>query len=270
MSEWNIKVLYYGKITAPKGVATPGLDLDLVLDWPYLGFLLQRGNRNILVDSGISEKFIVGGKAWGGLPAEGGIEFLRKAIADSGLTPEDIETVVYTHLHNDHAANAHIFKNAKLIFQKEEWKTLLDPLPVMKLRKDYDPDLIDELKRMNCLMVEGNFELTDGIRIFKTPGHTPGSQSIAVKTEEGVKVIVGDQWICLFNGFSKQKTLIDMDGKKHKITPAPDIHGEFIASSIIYDYYDWYDSSYMIKALMEDDRPEFCFPGHEPSLLQRL
>ena len=268
MSLWKIKVLYYGKITVSKGFATPGLDPDLVFDAPYLGFLLQNGDRNILVDSGISDKFIVNGRAWGGLPAEGGLEFLQNAIAGSGIRPKDIDTVIFTHLHNDHAANSNIFVNARLIFQKDEWGTILDPLPVMKLRRDYDTDLMEELKGMNCLKVDGDFELTEGIRIIKTPGHTPGSQSIAVATEEGVKVIVGDHWIHLFNAFSKQEELIDMYGKKHKITPAPDIHGSFIANNLIYNYFDWYNSSNKIKAVMEADRPEFCLPGHESSLLQ--
>jgi len=65
---WQIRVLLFGKITVPKSVVTPGLDPDLVYDGPYLGFLLQKGNRSILVDTGISEKFIVDGKAWGGFP----------------------------------------------------------------------------------------------------------------------------------------------------------------------------------------------------------
>ena len=47
MNTWEIKVLYYGKITVPKSGLTPNLDPDLVIDWPYLGFLQQKGKRNI-------------------------------------------------------------------------------------------------------------------------------------------------------------------------------------------------------------------------------
>jgi hypothetical protein len=43
MSSWQIKVLYYGKITVPKLGLTPNLDPDLTIDFPYLGFLLQQG-----------------------------------------------------------------------------------------------------------------------------------------------------------------------------------------------------------------------------------
>ncbi|MCX5910909.1 MAG: hypothetical protein NTV04_03160 [Deltaproteobacteria bacterium] len=63
MSSWQIKVLCYGKINVPKSALTPNLHPDLTIDFSYLGFFLQQGKRNILVDTGISESFIVTGKA---------------------------------------------------------------------------------------------------------------------------------------------------------------------------------------------------------------
>jgi N-acyl homoserine lactone hydrolase len=267
MSTWEIKVLYYGKITCPKSALTPTLDPGLTVDWPYLGFLLQSGKRNILVDTGISDSFIIDGKAWGGWPADAGRAYLEKALAGARVDPLDIDTILFTHLHNDHAANTTMFKNARLIFQKDEWATLLDPLPVMNIRRDYDPALVEELKTMDCLKVEGDFELTDGIKAFKTPGHTPGSMSVAVQTKKGLQILTGDHFHLYCMAFSKQDTLMDMYGKKHKITPAPDVYGPFIPSSLIYNYYDYYDSSYKIKAMLGSYRPEFLVPGHEPSLL---
>jgi len=267
MSAWDIKVLYYGKTILPKAALTPPLDPNLVLEIPYLGFLLQKGKQNILVDTGISDSFIIDGKAWGGYPAQAGRAYLEKAIADAGVDPLDVDTILFTHLHNDHAANTTMFKNARLIFQRDEWKTLLDPLPVMNIRRDYDPALVEELKSMDCLKVDGDFEVTDGIKVYKTPGHTPGSMSIAVRTKKGIQVIVGDHFHLYCMAFSKQDTITDMHGKKHKITPAPDVYGPFIPSSLIYNYYDYYDSSYKIKAVISDYRPEFIIPGHEPSLM---
>lgn len=267
MSTWQIKVLYYGKITLPKSALTANLDANLVLDVPYLGFLLQRGKKNILVDTGISDSFIINGKAWGGYPAQAGRAYLEKSLADARVDPLDIDTILFTHLHNDHAANTTMFKKARLIFQKDEWRDLLDPLPVMNIRRDYDPTLIGELKTMDCLKVDGEFEVTDGIRIYKTPGHTAGSMSIAVQTKKGVQVIVGDHFHLYCMAFSKQDEIMDMNGKKHKITPAPDVYGPFIPSTLIYNYYAYYDSSYKIKAILGNYSPEFIIPGHEPSLL---
>lgn len=128
----------------------------------------------------------------GGWPAEAGKKYLLKSFANFGVDPQDIKTILLTHLHNDHAANTPVFKNARLIFQKDEWKTLLDPLPGMNIRRDYDSNLIEEIKTRDCLRVDGDMEITDGIKIYKTPGHTPGSMSVAVRTKLGVKVMVGD------------------------------------------------------------------------------
>ena len=267
MSRWDISILYYGKITIPKGAATPGLDPELVFDSPYLGFLLRNGSQNILVDTGVSENFIVDGKAWGGLPAEGGRSFVIEALKKAGVSPLEIDTVIFTHLHNDHAANSSLFANARFFFQKSEWRTLLDPLPIMAARGDYDTDLISELSAMNCIPVSGDFQAAPGVFCFQTPGHTPGCQSVAVQTEQGPRVIVGDHWHLYCMAFADQTELTDMQGKVHAITPAPQVYGHFIPSSIIYNYYDYYDSCYRILSMIPEDRPEYILPGHDPSLL---
>jgi glyoxylase-like metal-dependent hydrolase (beta-lactamase superfamily II) len=268
MNFWDIKVLYYGEITIPKGVATPGLDPDLMIVSPYLGFLLQNGKHNVLVDTGISDDFIVDGKAWGNFPAKGGRSYVEQSLAQAGVDPLEIETILFTHLHNDHAANISIFKNARLIFQRDEWATLLDPLPIMKVRKDYDPALVEELKSGNCIKVHGDFELTEGIKCVLTPGHTPGSMSVAVNTANGIRIIVGDLWHMHCMAFSQQDEIIDMEGNRHKITPAPHVLGHFIPpANLIYDYFAYYDSCYKLLSMIPSDSPEYIMPGHEPALL---
>jgi len=267
MDVWDIQVLYYGKISIPKANITPNLDPDLMVDFPYLGFLLKKGNRKILVDSGISESYIREGTGWGGWKTEGGRSYVEKALAEKGVSPDEIEIVIYTHLHNEHGANSTLFRKAKLIVQKDEWQILLDPLPAMNVRREYEQSYIPEFSSMNLLKVEGDFELTDGIKIYKTPGHTPGSQSVAVTTKKGTVVLTGDEFILHCQAFPRQTELIDMQGNRHTITAAPGAYGSVMPSGIVYNYYDWYDSAYKIKAIAEADEPGFIIPGHEPSLL---
>ena len=160
-----------------------------------------------------------------------------------------------------------LFKNARLIFQKDEWLALLDPLPIMNVRRDYDPALVDGLKTMNCLKVDGDFELTEGITCIRTPGHTIGSQSLVVQTEKGIRIIVGDHWHLHCMAFAWQDEIVDVNGDRHKITPAPEAYGRFIPSSLINNYYDYYDSCYKILSMIPEDRPEYILPGHEAALL---
>jgi N-acyl homoserine lactone hydrolase len=272
---WQIKVLYLGKITMQFSkmmsvfypLGPPPIEEDFTIDAPYLGFLLQSDGRNILVDSGISEKFIVNGKAWGGLPAEGGKAYLEKALAKEGVAPQEIKSVIFTHLHNDHAANSALFKQASFIFQQDEWLNLLDPLPVQNVRRDYDPDLINELKSVRCCRIEGDIEFTDGIRIYKTPGHSRGSQSVAVNTKKGVVVLVGDTFPSNVTAFPYLTELTDMEGKKHGIPPAPAVYGQALPSAITYDFYAFYESVNKIMSIASRPEPGFIIPGHETSLM---
>ena len=276
MNTWDIKVLLLGKITMPFSTmlaihypfGAPKVEEDFQIEGPYLGFLLQREGRNIMVDTGISEKFFVDGKAWMGLPAEGGEDYVLEALKKEGLGTGDIDTVIYTHLHNDHAGNCHLFKKADLIFQRDEWQNLLNRLPAQEVRRDYDPDLIDELKAANCYRIDGDIELVDGIRIYKTPGHTRGSQSVAVNTGKGVVVLLGDLLTSYISAFPRMGEITDMKGVKRRVPPAPEAFGDQgIPGGITYDFYDFYDSLNKVKAIASRDAPGFIIPGHETSLV---
>jgi glyoxylase-like metal-dependent hydrolase (beta-lactamase superfamily II) len=183
------------------------------------------------------------------------------------LRPEEIETVIYTHLHNDHAAHCSLFKNARIIFQKDELENLLDPLPVQLWRKDYDPELVPELRSMKPLMVDGDIELTDGIKLYKTPGHTLGSQSVAVNTKKGTVVLIGDLCGRYFLTFPDHGEIVDMKGERHELPKAPPYLGPALGSSLIYDYYAFYTSIYKVKSVASRNAPGFVITGHEPSLL---
>ena len=52
MKKWKITSLFFGSLNVPKCLATPGVDTDLVFESPYIGYLLQNGEENILVDTG--------------------------------------------------------------------------------------------------------------------------------------------------------------------------------------------------------------------------
>lgn len=271
MKQWDITVLYLGKITANLSIlwpaSMPPLENDFPITAPYLGFLLRSDGQNILVDTGISEKFIVDGKAWGALPAEGGSPFLKEALRKEGIDPAEIQKVVYTHLHNDHAANCQLFSNASIIFQRDEWQNLLEPLPIQNLRKDYDLELINELKAANTLRVDGDLELEEGVTLLKTPGHTAGSQSVAVNTRKGMVVLVGDLCLLDFMMFPGLTEIVDMEGNAHPIPAAPPVLGPAVPHLLTYNYYDFYDSIYKVKAIASRNEPGFIIPGHEPSLV---
>ncbi|MBN1103297.1 MAG: MBL fold metallo-hydrolase, partial [Deltaproteobacteria bacterium] len=153
MADWTIKTLTYGIIEVKKEQLTTGLDVGTPLTVPYLGFYMTDGKRKLLCDTGINAKYIVDGRAWAGCAARGGEAWVRKSLEKVGVTPDEIDMVIYTHLHNDHAGNCHLFHKAVHVFQDDEWKELLDPLPSMMIRGDFDQSLIAQLKGLECMKV---------------------------------------------------------------------------------------------------------------------
>jgi N-acyl homoserine lactone hydrolase len=265
MSPWKIEPLVCGTIEVKKEQLTTGLDVGLPLVVPYLGFYLSDSEHKILVDNGINAKYIVDGKAWASSPAEGGEEWVLKSLDKIGVRAEEIDCVIYTHLHNDHAGNCHLFPKAVHVFQEAEWKELLDPLPSMRIRGDFDQSLIPELQRLDCQKVVGDVELLDGLELILTPGHTAGSQCLLVDTAEGVYNLAGDTIHVLPIAFPEMKEMILMDGTVLPITPAPKHWGPAVPSSLVYDHYAWFRSIYRIKSMLRD--PKFLIPGHEPSVV---
>lgn len=265
MAEWKLDVLYYGKITGPAQFVLAGLDEGQFAN-PYLGFLLRSGGRTVLVDCGVNDRFIVDGKAWGGFPAEAGRSFVLRSLEKNGVTPQQIEMVIYTHLHNDHVGNCDLFPKAIHVFQKAEWANLLDPIPAQRARRDFDTEVAPLLARYNTIKVDGDMEIIPGVRLYKAPGHTLGSQLITVETSKGSMVVLGDLCLTYCHLFPEIDEIVDLEGKKHKVKTNVELYGPAIPSAMIYDYFDWYDSVYKAKALAQG-RPEFVLPGHEPALV---
>ena len=270
MNAWRIRVLNFGNMMFLKDTITPGLDTGVKIAIPFSAFLLDNGSKKILVDLGINEKYIVDGKGWGGLPAEGGSKYVLEALSKVGLTPSDIGTIVYTHLHNDHAGCCHLFKDAVHIFQEAEWENITNPTPREYFSKGYDFEIIPMLREMDCVRIEGDFELEPGIKLYKTPGHSLGGQSITVETEKGTYVITGDTVFLNCTLFPKKDKMMLVDGTELTITPYADLNAPAIPMGypVISDYRAWYRSIYRLKLLVKGE--EYLLTGHDPSIIGKV
>ena len=103
------------------------------------------------------------------------------ALGWRGLSTRDINTVINTHLHTDHAGGNAIFKGKKLIFHEAEYSC--HPRSWI----DYVSD------GMAVSLMRGEeMEVLDGVKLLHAPGHTPGSIAVLVETEEGRVLITGD------------------------------------------------------------------------------
>lgn len=147
--------------------------------------LVQVDGKNIVVDTGYGTKVDAKFSAnWHLKRPRGG---LVDALARLGLTPEDIDLVIDTHLHGDHAGgNTYrdvygnlqpTFPNAEYVVQRREYEDAMRPNE--RTRATYLPEnyqLLVETGQMRLL--DGDTMLAPGVQGVVTPGHTPGHMSI--------------------------------------------------------------------------------------------
>ncbi|WP_430391120.1 MBL fold metallo-hydrolase [Dyella sp. 20L07] len=140
--------------------------------------------RNVLFETGIGAFFEPALRERYGVVEERHV--LLDSLAQAGLTHKDIDVVVLSHLHFDHAGGLLaaweqnesprlLFPNATFIVGAEHWRRALTPHP--RDRASFVPELQPLLEASGRLeLVEGEFSkaLGESVRFSYSDGHTPG------------------------------------------------------------------------------------------------
>ncbi|HSR25474.1 MAG TPA: MBL fold metallo-hydrolase [Candidatus Eisenbacteria bacterium] len=127
---------------------------------------------------------------------------LLRSLARLGVRPEEVDLVLTTHLHWDHAGGLTrrdgegrvrvTFPRARHVVQRAEWDFAMHPDP--RSRAGYiDDDMLPVAEAGLLEMVEGEAEVLPGLLVRRTGGHTPGHQLIVARASADLAcVITGD------------------------------------------------------------------------------
>lgn len=121
-------------------------------------------------------------------------------LATTGVSPDDIELVIHTHLHADHVGwDTHpvdgawrpTFEQARHVYVGEElehWRR-----EEQRVEEDVFGDSIEPIIDAGLAdLVDDTADLGHGLRLFPTLGHTPGHVSLAITSDGERIVITGD------------------------------------------------------------------------------
>jgi len=193
---YTITPMYYGRFpTYEKSTLQFMHDQGVKVDSPSVGFLLRGMGKNIVVDTGpgpLEEMRQLHPTADLDFPADTNVV---TALAAQNLRPEDVDYLIFTHLHWDHCHNGEKFPGKRFYVQKTELIYAMDPLDIHinvyeSPKGGMTPPwakIISQLK-----IVDGDVEIEEGIKLIHTPGHSPGSQCIVVNTTDGLYLLAGD------------------------------------------------------------------------------
>lgn len=163
---------------------------------PYFYYVIQHPAGNVLFDTGGHPSLIDNPRARLGAAADA-FEILMQPgddavskIATIGLRPGDVDHVVLSHLHYDHAGCIEFFPRATFYAQRIELS--FAHWPAVYQRSIYVTADFDHPVRWKEL--SGDYDIFgDGrLVLFPTPGHSPGHQSMIVRLEGQTIILVAD------------------------------------------------------------------------------
>ncbi|GAA4556507.1 MBL fold metallo-hydrolase [Pseudonocardia xishanensis] len=189
-----------------------GLDgLDGLDDWylrpPYCddgflvvdigAFVVRTPDRTVLVDAGVGDAKTRPNPCFDGR-ADGWLDRLGRA----GAAPEQVDAVVFTHLHVDHVGAAirpgaaePAFPAARYVTTRAELDHWTGPRSAGDRARlgDYLADSVLPLRAAGVLdVVSPDHELCAEVRRLPAPGHTPGNVCVEVRSEGERAVFAGD------------------------------------------------------------------------------
>ncbi|MEU6553358.1 MBL fold metallo-hydrolase [Streptomyces sp. NPDC046915] len=180
----------------------PGYLEDGQLILSFGSFLIRAGDQRILVDLAVGKIDV---EVHGTARLKGGS--LLRNLAGEGLSADDIDTVVYTHLHLDHvgwtsdvaplpnapAADSPTgltFAHARHLMSEDEWRYWPTRTATMG-----GPDAEAVLEPLDGVVefVETGDSIAPGVTVEATPGHTPGHLAVVVRDPSGA----GTESVCI-------------------------------------------------------------------------
>jgi len=166
--------------------------------------LVETPDALVLIDNGVGNKendkfrdiYGIDNAAHGAGPTR-----LEDAIAQAGFSPDDIDVMIDTHLHFDHAGgNTYVdgegevrlsFPRARYTVQRGEWAWAHlrnERISASYLPPNFDP--VESAGRYD--FVEGEAEIVPGVSVMPTPGHTPHHQSVMLRSEDRTACFLAD------------------------------------------------------------------------------
>jgi glyoxylase-like metal-dependent hydrolase (beta-lactamase superfamily II) len=159
--------------------------------------LARDGRHTVLIDTGYGGKYAPLDRNLYELE-EG--EPLRRSLDRLGVSPEEIDTVVFSHLHFDHAGGASrfnegkqvelTFPQARHVIGRVEWEDATGGLP--ELERAYPREHLDPLAAARIEFVSGNAAVVPGLKTVMTGGHTRGHLALLFESQGQSALFIGD------------------------------------------------------------------------------
>jgi glyoxylase-like metal-dependent hydrolase (beta-lactamase superfamily II) len=194
----KMHMLTGGRLRLRRSIYFPSADRSETVDLPVSSALLRHPQGNALFDTGCHPDIATNPDArWGSLtrvmtPVMGKGDNVIAGLTGVGLTPDDIDIVICSHLHPDHCGCNVFFKRATLIVHAREAARAPGAAAQGYLPIEWDhPMQTDALDGERDVFGDGRLVL------LPLPGHTPGTIGALVALERDGPFLLASDTVSL-------------------------------------------------------------------------
>src|ERR1700750_786088 len=156
---------------------------ELKIQFVFSCYLVKHGDEYMLWDTGHSMT------ALNVAPKVSVVDQLAKV----DVKPEQIKYVGISHYHADHTGQVDSFPKATLLIGAKEWEAITAPNPAQGVNFKPFESWIKGDSKVEPQAVDKDVFGDGSVIVLRTPGHTPGHQSLLVKLAQmGPVIITGD------------------------------------------------------------------------------
>ena len=189
-----------GRLRMRRTVYLPQADRSEMIELPVSCVLLCHRHGNVLFDTGCHPSVAEDPEGrWGGLakfmvPIMKPGEHVLASLGELGLTSNDIDVVICSHLHPDHCGCNAFFRRATILIHTSELEAARAPNAEKSgyLAADWDHPL-----RVEALTGERDLFADGHIVLIPLPGHTPGMMGALVSLAKSGRFLLASDTVSL-------------------------------------------------------------------------
>ena len=189
-----------GRLRMKKSIYLPDVAREETIELPVSSFLIRHSQGNVLFDTGCHPSVVDhADERWGRLakimtPIFGSEDNVMSELKHLGISADDVDVVISSHLHPDHCGCNSFFKKATILCHADELKAAQKP----------------EAEKAGYLAVDWNhghdFEIIqserdlfgdDKLILIPLPGHTPGTTGALVALERSGRFLLASDTVSL-------------------------------------------------------------------------
>ena len=239
---YEIFAIKYGERMGQRGsIFVHGDPHDAPLAMDYFIWVIRNHLRTIVVDVGYGrEEGERRGRTFLRSPTEG--------LAMLDIDSREVEDVIITHMHYDHAGNLEQFPKARFHIQDAEMALVTGrAMTHPTLRHSFQlEDVVDMVRLIygdRVVFHDGQETIAPGVTVHHLPGHTRGMQAVRVRRPRGPVVLASDV-AHYYESFEQETAFLTHE-----------------------DLFQMLDSYRKLRALAPDNG--HIVPGHDPLVMER-